>query len=153
MKKTIISFIVLVIAVVGIYYIASNNNSSRVSNMVGNDRDIHGCIGSAGYSWCEAKKICIRSWEEYCTATPPKTAMFVCDNSKTISATFYIKDDKYVDLVLSDSRKLSVPHAISADGARYAKADESFVFWNRGDTAFITENGTTTFTNCVTNTQ
>jgi len=34
----------------------------------GNDRDEHGCIGSAGYTWCEAKKKCIRSWEEKCEA-------------------------------------------------------------------------------------
>jgi hypothetical protein len=37
--------------------------------MVGNDSDAHGCKGSAGYSWCEAKQKCIRAWEENCTAT------------------------------------------------------------------------------------
>ncbi len=31
--------------------------------MVGNDRDIHGCIGSAGYSWCERTSQCERPWE------------------------------------------------------------------------------------------
>lgn len=36
--------------------------------LVGNDSDIHGCKGSAGYSWCEAKQKCIRVWEENCTA-------------------------------------------------------------------------------------
>lgn len=35
--------------------------------LVGNDKDEHGCIGSAGYSWCEAKQKCIRPWEENCT--------------------------------------------------------------------------------------
>jgi len=34
--------------------------------MVGNDKDEHGCIGSAGYSWCEAKQKCLRTWEEPC---------------------------------------------------------------------------------------
>ena len=34
--------------------------------LVGNDRDVHGCIGSAGYSWCEAKQKCLRIWEEKC---------------------------------------------------------------------------------------
>jgi len=34
--------------------------------LVGNDKDIHGCIGSAGYSWCEVKNKCLRSWEEKC---------------------------------------------------------------------------------------
>lgn len=34
--------------------------------MVGGDRDEHGCIGSAGYTWCEAKQKCLRLWEEPC---------------------------------------------------------------------------------------
>jgi len=33
---------------------------------LGGDKDRHGCIGSAGYTWCEAKKKCIRPWEEKC---------------------------------------------------------------------------------------
>lgn len=47
--------------------------SSRISptaeiseSVVGGDRDEHGCIGSAGYSWCEVKQKCLRSWEESC---------------------------------------------------------------------------------------
>ena len=34
--------------------------------LVGGDRDEHGCIGSAGYTWCEAKQNCLRVWEEEC---------------------------------------------------------------------------------------
>lgn len=34
--------------------------------MPGSDRDSHGCIGSAGYSWCETKEKCLRIWEEPC---------------------------------------------------------------------------------------
>jgi predicted lipoprotein with Yx(FWY)xxD motif len=37
--------------------------------VVGNDSDAHGCKGSAGYSWCEAKQKCIRPWEEACEGT------------------------------------------------------------------------------------
>jgi hypothetical protein len=39
--------------------------------MPGSDRDSHGCIGSAGYTWCEAKQKCLREWEEPCTASSP----------------------------------------------------------------------------------
>lgn len=124
-----------------------------VEPIVGGDRDVHGCIGSAGYAWCEARQACERPWERYCTATLPKVAEFICSDQKTITATFYPTDDKYVDLVLSDERAMSLPRAISASGARYAKEDESFVFWNKGDTAFVTENGTITFADCVTKTE
>ena len=30
---------------------------------VGGDRDAHGCIGSAGYQWCEHSQRCERPWE------------------------------------------------------------------------------------------
>jgi membrane-bound inhibitor of C-type lysozyme len=55
-----------------------------------------------------------------------------------------------VELTLSDGRRLTLPQARSADGARYANPDESFVFWNVGDTATIQENGTETYSGCVT---
>jgi putative hemolysin len=38
-------------------------------HLVGNDSDIHGCKGSAGYSWCEEKQKCIRAWEENCSSS------------------------------------------------------------------------------------
>ena len=34
--------------------------------LVGGDRDEHGCIPSAGYSWCTPKNKCLRIWEENC---------------------------------------------------------------------------------------
>jgi hypothetical protein len=30
---------------------------------VGGDRDAHGCIPSAGYSWCAHENMCVRPWE------------------------------------------------------------------------------------------
>lgn len=41
--------------------------SVAVERMIGGDTDAHGCIGAAGYEWCEVKQKCIRSWEENCT--------------------------------------------------------------------------------------
>ena len=32
--------------------------------MVGSDKDNHGCIASAGYTWSEVQKDCIRLWEK-----------------------------------------------------------------------------------------
>jgi hypothetical protein len=43
------------------------------SNIVGNDRDEHGCIPSAGYTWCEEKQKCLRIWEESCFKSGLKT--------------------------------------------------------------------------------
>ena len=35
-------------------------------NKYGGDKDKHGCIGSAGYVWCNSSNTCIRPWEEKC---------------------------------------------------------------------------------------
>ena len=40
------------------------------ASLLGGDRDEHGCIGSAGYQWCEAKQKCLRIWEEPCEEVP-----------------------------------------------------------------------------------
>lgn len=34
--------------------------------LIGGDKDEHGCLIAAGYSWCEAKQKCLRTWEEPC---------------------------------------------------------------------------------------
>ena len=90
------------------------------------------------------------------------SATYTCKNGKTIKADFYkgeqipVKPGEMpiptgsVDLKLSDGRTLTLPQTISASGIRYANKDESFVFWSKGNTAFITENNTETYSNCVT---
>lgn len=73
-------------------------------------------------------------------------ANFICSDNKNIQAIFY---RNHVELSLSDGRNIPLPQAMSASGARYANANESFVFWNKGTTGFITEGATTTFQNCA----
>jgi len=34
--------------------------------VIGGDKDAHGCLIAAGYSWCDAKQKCIRVFEEPC---------------------------------------------------------------------------------------
>ncbi|MFA5108467.1 MAG: ABC transporter substrate-binding protein, partial [Candidatus Micrarchaeia archaeon] len=73
--------------------------------LVGNDKDEHGCIGSAGYSWCEQKQKCIRVWEENCTQLvgskkgPASDAVVfkIMDNENATSAILSSKIDYYLD--------------------------------------------------------
>ncbi|HRU20982.1 MAG TPA: MliC family protein, partial [Candidatus Paceibacterota bacterium] len=74
------------------------------------------------------------------------SVVFQCIDNKSIRAIFF--RDK-VELSLSDQRNMVLMQAISASGARYANTDESIVFWNKGDTAFIQEGDVTTYENCV----
>jgi membrane-bound inhibitor of C-type lysozyme/putative hemolysin len=77
-------------------------------------------------------------------------AFFACDAGKTVNAVFTNGTQSSVKLTLSDGRELSVPQAASGSGARYANTNESFVFWNKGNTAFIEENGKTTYSERTT---
>ena len=73
---------------------------------------------------------------------------FRCDGGRTLDALFSNGSRSSVSLWLSDGRVLSLPQALSGSGARYANADESIVFWNKGRTAFIDEKGRTSYGNC-----
>ncbi len=72
--------------------------------------------------------------------------VFSCKEGKNIKADFY-KDRVYVSL--SDGRNMSLPQVLSGSGARYVNFNESIVFWNKGDTAFVDEKGTITYKDCV----
>jgi membrane-bound inhibitor of C-type lysozyme len=81
--------------------------------------------------------------------TQDVNASFACDGGKKIQAIFATGSQPSVTLILSDGRDLLLPQARAASGARYTNRDESFVFWNKGRTAFIEEAGQPTYTGCV----
>ncbi|MFC1721860.1 hypothetical protein ACFL0Z_03025 [Patescibacteria group bacterium] len=70
MSKSGIMWLVLVIvlAVVAALLVWYWTSGSTISDQpaLGSDRDEHGCIGSAGYEWCEPLQKCIQPWEEEC---------------------------------------------------------------------------------------
>ncbi|MCX6761089.1 MAG: MliC family protein, partial [Candidatus Nealsonbacteria bacterium] len=45
--------------------------------------------------------------------------------------------------------KLDLPQTISASGIRYGNGDESFIFWGKGNGAFILENNEQTYGGCI----
>lgn len=50
---------------------ASSAENGQVES-IGGEKDEHGCLIGAGYSWCETKQKCLRSWEESCQAESAK---------------------------------------------------------------------------------
>ncbi len=81
---TLIGIIIIVVATILIfggvftyqYFAVKQNNQLQILNEEKNKadrkitpvvvKDKYGCISSDGYSWCEAKQKCLRSWEEKC---------------------------------------------------------------------------------------
>ena len=54
-----------------------------------------------------------------------------------------------VTLSLSDGRRYDLPQTLAASGTRYANPSGSFVFWSKGDTAFVQEGAAQTYAGCV----
>ncbi|MFA6252152.1 MAG: MliC family protein [Candidatus Paceibacterota bacterium] len=83
---------------------------------------------------------------------PVAQVTYICNDNKTINATYYKGETKTVkpgeqpiqtgsvNIVLSDGRALNLLQTISADGSRYANSDETFVFWGKGNGALVLEN-------------
>jgi len=79
MLKNVLIFLAGIIIIAGIiilYFLLSNPSSNSESvipveekQLIGGDKDVHGCLIAAGYSWCEEKQKCLRVWEEGCDQT------------------------------------------------------------------------------------
>ena len=83
------------------------------------------------------------------TSTMTSTVSYSCDAGKTIAAVY---TTNAASLTLSDGRTLSLTQAVSGSGVRYTDAADTIEFRNEGSNAFLTENGATTFDNCVAGT-
>lgn len=95
-------------------------------------------------------------------ATPVSTVRYDCAQGRTLTAEYFTGSTRtapsgapipggHVVLTLADGKRLTLPQTLSGSGIRYANPDESFVFWSKGDTAFIEEgaNRTMTYADCV----
>lgn len=103
---------------------------------VGGDRDAHGCIPSAGYTWCEAKQKCIRVWEEPCRPGEKITACYDCAGFGKIVVDYYPGNGASI---LAQDKRHRLEQAISASGARYE--GENIMIWDKGGNARFVLNG------------
>jgi len=58
MKKSVIIMIIIAILIIITLILISNPKEQTV----GGERDKHGCLGAAGYSWNETEQECVREW-------------------------------------------------------------------------------------------
>ncbi len=59
-----LGFVIALAALVSLTNCTHGHKSEAPSGpTVGGDRDVHGCIPSAGYAWCTREKACVRPWE------------------------------------------------------------------------------------------
>lgn len=103
---------------------------------LGSDRDAHGCIASAGYTWCDAKQKCIRAWEEPCEPGEKITACYECVEFGRVVVDFYSGGGASI---LANGKKYTASQALSASGARYV--GEGIMLWDKGGTARLVIHG------------
>ena len=93
---------------------------------------------------------------------PVSTVRYACAEGKLLTASYFTGPTRTapdgrpipggrVELTLPGGRTLSLPQTLSGSGIRYADADELFVFWSKGDTAFVEQGPqrAITFRDCV----
>ena len=105
----------LALASFGIGAVAMATTTATATTMMpGSDRDAHGCIGSAGYTWCAAKQKCLRSWEEKCV-TP--------DNRACVKTAVQVRDTSIIAAwdAYNSGIKLALQNRITALGAAWDK--------------------------------
>ena len=94
--------------------------------------------------------------------TPVASVQYSCAEGKSLTAAYFDGPTRAapdgrpipggrVVLTFADGKKLDLPQTLSGSGIRYANQGESFVFWSKGDTAFVEEgsNQTATYKDCV----
>ena len=98
-EKGSVKIVLLVLLILGLgaacYYFFY---VSKTPKLIGGDRDEHGCLPAAGYTWCEPKQKCLRTWEEPCTeedeegdstvASPPPPTDWETYTNQTYSYSF-----------------------------------------------------------------
>lgn len=94
--------------------------------------------------------------------SPVATVQYGCAEGKTLVAEYFDGPTRTapdgrpipggrVVVTLADGKKLTLPQTLSGSGIRYANEGETFVFWSKGDTAFVEEgrNQAVTYKDCV----
>lgn len=84
--------------------------------VVGNDRDVHGCIGSAGYTYSQIKNECVRVFEQ-------KIKLKEVDGDKsysTMTAVIFSKNMKKAEIFIPDgaAKALSLKGRVKAESGK-----------------------------------
>lgn len=80
---------------------------------LGGDRDEHGCIGSAGYVWCEVQKDCIRLFEKGIRTE-------AVDDSDTSAFIVFSPDSTQLELFFSNNQPNEILERRSLPSGGYA---------------------------------
>lgn len=75
---------------------------AQTAPVLGGDKDAHGCIGSAGYTYSQIKKDCVRTFEQKIRLKE------VASKEDYISAVIFSKDMKKAEVFVKDAEGGSI---------------------------------------------
>lgn len=133
MKQTGIIIIILVIVALGalLFVLSDTTNAPSTEESIGGNQDDHGCLTSAGYSWCEDKQKCLRVFEEFCADESNKLASDIEENS---GVTLNLEGDTSFNwIVYSDEITADYPIdgiLYTADNIKWEDYDKIETFMN-----------------------
>lgn len=98
-------------------------NDNRTTNLVGNDKDKHGCIGSAGYVWSEVMQDCIRPFES-------EIKLFSNSDKYSSFAAYIIpsEDNKKIEIFLIEAPDGSIILDLQDDNTYKGKDSEGSIY-------------------------
>jgi putative Ca2+/H+ antiporter (TMEM165/GDT1 family) len=92
MRSSVFFYFIPIFILISCSKTPQDETQSGKETMVGSDKDPNGCIGSAGYTWSEAKKDCIRIFESGTAFVAYDAATGVMDSTQV--AYVVLADDK-----------------------------------------------------------
>ncbi len=107
-KKTILWIVLFAVIAAaglatGIYFSMKGKQAEDLSqskDLIGGDRDEHGCLIAAGYSWDEERKECVRPWEQ--SAKPLTDEEVLADELKQLFAQKYAKSKDEIKITINE---------------------------------------------------
>ena len=90
--------------------------------VVGGDADVHGCKGSAGYTWSTLKKECVRLFEV-------GTKLAHAEDGKTYSTVAYVIFDGNKAELFLDTQKEPILLERKSEGDSWTKDDYQLIPW------------------------
>ena len=133
-KKTWITVLVITTLIIVIFTMISkkNNPSEPITTSTKN------LVHTLTYA-CDAKRSMIVQYYEL----PPT------EHNRSQTSSGQPSPTGSVTLSLSDGRSIYLAQTVSANGARYANANESIVFWSKGNGFTFTEKNIETYPGCI----
>jgi hypothetical protein len=138
--------VAVIVIVGGVYYVSTKSSVPSVGSVedlssveeasgtqiIGGDRDAHGCLGPAGYLWSEKSQKCVRPWEENASSTNNGVSCAkdakMCSDGSTVGRV--APSCEFRACPTSTTSQPSITVLSPNGGETYKKGDTAYIRWS-----------------------